>query len=156
MRLKLWRALACLVVMGALAAMPITNAPASAGSIKMVLKSYTPKIKLAETEVASSLAEFEKTKNLKTVQAALAGVVNVLKSLDGKVAAQSAPRSKVKKAKTKIVDGLKAFILAYDKLEKAVGEIHVKPATVKAEAEKAKSALKAGARQLNEGEKLLG
>jgi hypothetical protein len=143
------------VVLGsALLGLP-SGALASDASIKEAIKSYVPEILVSEGHVVSAIGEYKKTGNPSGVQAALTESISVLNALKSKIAAQAAVKPKVKAGKAKLVKGLRALVLAYQSLKKAIGEKAASPAAAKAEAQKAVKAVKKGAKELNEGIKLL-
>jgi hypothetical protein len=78
------------VVLGSVLIGPVTGASASDASIKEVIKSYGPQLQVAEGHVESALGEYKKTGNPAAAQAALTESINVLRSLNSKIAAQSA------------------------------------------------------------------
>lgn len=134
---------------------PVAGASASDASIKAVIKSYNPKILVAEGHVVSAIGAYKQTGNPTSVQAALTKAVGVFQGLKTKIAAQSASQPRVKAGKAKLEKGLQSVIVAYKKLAKAFGEKHASPAMAKAEAKTALSEVKKGRAQLAEGVKLL-
>jgi hypothetical protein len=149
------RLAACLAVACAVLAGPVSGAPASEASIKAVIKSYNPKILVAEGHLLSAIGEFKSTGDPVPVQAALAQSIAVLRQLESKIAAQRAVRARVKRGKAKLVRGLKAVILAYEQLSKAFGEQKASPEAAAAEAAGATTAVRRGRTELREGAKLL-
>lgn len=134
----------------------VSGASASDASIKAVIKSYDSKILVAEGHVITAIGEFKKSGNPSGVQAAITKSTGVLQALKSAIASQSASSPRVKQGKTKLEQGLKTVIAAYQHLKTAFGEKHASPQNAKAEAKKALVAVKKGSLELREGAKLLG
>jgi hypothetical protein len=149
------RALVCASMLCGLAAAQAVPASASESSIKAAIRSYNSKLLEAEGHVVSALGEYKQSKQPAGVQSALQGSVTVISALRSKIAAQSAGRPRVKRAKLKIEKGLGAVIVAYRGLETAYGEKGASPEAAEAEAAKALVAVKRGRKELLEGVKLL-
>jgi hypothetical protein len=150
------RMVVCAATLGAVTMGPVSGASASSASIRAAIKSYSGKVDVAEGHVVSALGEYKTSKEPAGVQAALKEAVTVLAALKAKVAVQSTGRPRVKKAKTKIEQGLQGVIVAYKGLEVAFGEKATSPEAASAEAKKAEAAVKKGIAELREGVKLLG
>ncbi len=145
----------CAAVAGSALAGPVSGASASDASIKAVIKSYDSKILVAEGHVLTALGEYKNTGEPADVQSAISSSISVLSSLESKVAAQPASSTRVKAGKAKFDKGLKTVVVAYRHLKSAIGEKKASPQAAKEEAKKALSAVKAGAKELKEGAKLL-
>jgi hypothetical protein len=133
----------------------VTAASASAGSIKAAIKSYNPRILVDEGHFLTAVGEYKTSGNPSAVQAALTATITSVHSLESKIAAQSAVRPRVKAGKAKLEKGLKAVVVAYERLDTAFGEHQVSPQAAKAEAAKAQIAVQKGDKELTEGMKLL-
>ena len=144
-----------LVVTACVAAVPVSGASASKASIKTVLKSFSGKVDVAEGHVLTALGTYKSTHDPAPVDAAIGSSVKVLKELRSKIAAQSASKPPVKAAKTKLLKGIAAVIVAYEHLGTAYQEHGSSPPTAEAEAKLALSELKTGLKQLKEAAKLL-
>jgi hypothetical protein len=101
------------------------------------------------------VGEYKTTHNAVPVEEAITRSIAVLGALRTKVAAQSASAHNVKVAKSKLVKGLEAVVVAYEKLKAAYNEKASSPEAAQMEAEKALVAVKSGRKQLNEASKLL-
>jgi hypothetical protein len=134
---------------------PAAGASASAKSIKQAIKAYIPKLDVAEGHVVTAIGEYKEKHEPAVVETALTETVTVVRAMEAKVAKQPAGSPKVKKAKAKIVAGLKAIAGAYQDLANAFADKAPAPETAKSELEKSKDAIKHGARELLEGTKLL-
>jgi hypothetical protein len=145
---------ACSATMGA-AALSATSASASDASIKAAIKAEGPKLTVAEGELLTELGHYRMTGNPAPVQAKLAAVVVILRSLKTNIAAQSAVSTKVKRGKAKFEKGIGDVVIAYERLEIAIGEKKASKAAAKAEVKKAGTAIKKATKELVEGEKLL-
>jgi hypothetical protein len=154
-RLRLVRAVGCVTLSCVAVGVPVAGASASEASIKAAIVSYNLKIVAAEGKVASALEEYEQTKDPTNVESAIAASVTVLKGLRGKVAHQPAGRTRVKKAKRKIEQGLESVIVAYEGLSGAFAEKGTSPEAASADAAKAIAAAKTGRKELLAGVKLL-
>ncbi len=154
-RVGSWRAALCIVVLGGVLLGPVSGAAARDAIFKAVIQSEDQKILVAEGHVVTALGEYKKSGNPRGTQAALQKSIDVLSSLRSKIASQSASSKRVKLGKAKFEQGLQSVVRAYRHLEKALGEKKVSPRAAKAEARKAVSAVKAGAKELREGAKLL-
>jgi hypothetical protein len=148
------RALMCLSLLATVFIAP-SFASANDASIKAVIKSYGPKILVAEGHVVSAIGEYKKTGNPAPVQTALSESTAVFSAMKSQIAAQSASSPKVKAGKRKVESGLSAAIVGYQRLGTAVGEKKVEPKEAKAEARKAARALVKATKELVEGLKLL-
>jgi hypothetical protein len=137
------------------AALPAPSALASKASIKAVLKSFSGKVDVAEGHVLTAIGTYKSTHDPAPVDAAIGNSVKVLKEMRSKIAAQSASQPAVKTARTKLLKGIAAVIVAYEHLGTAYQEHGSSPPTAEAEAKLALSKLKAGAKQLKEAAKLL-
>jgi hypothetical protein len=149
------RAGTCMATLGALMLGPVAGASASSASIKAAFESYSGKIDVAEGHAVTAIGEYKTSKNPAAAQAAIGESITVLSGLKSKVAAQSAGKPKVKKAKRKIEEGLAAVIASYRLLSTAIGEDVSNPEAAKAETAKAEVAVKRGRKELLEGVKLL-
>ncbi len=134
---------------------PAAGASASGKSIKQAIKAYLPKLDVAEGHVVSAIGEYKEKHEPAVVETALSETVSVVRAMEARVAKQSAGSPKVKKAKAKIIAGLKAIARAYQDLATAYADKAPAPAAAKAEAEASLRAIKHGARELLEGAKLL-
>ena len=141
--------LCCAMLIGA------TDAAASAKGIKQAIRTYIPRIDAAEGRVLSAIGEYKAKGDPAAVEEALDRSVNVVRALAAKVARQSAGSSRVRKAKAKIISGLKAIVYAYQHLATAYADKTPAPSAAKAEAEASVRAIKRGVRELAEGSKLL-
>lgn len=143
------------MVTAALLVGPVSGASASKASIKSALKSYNGKIAIAEGHTLTAFGEYKTSKDAAPVEAAIAGSIKVLGELRAKIAHQSAGTTKVKQAKSKLLKGIEAVIVAYGKLKTSVGEKASDPQSAETEAKEAVAAVKAGRKQLVEAAKLL-
>ncbi len=153
--MKTLRALVPLAVCAAVLLGGAAGASASKASIKSTLKSFNGRVDVAEGEVLTALGKYKSSKDPAPVEAALGKSVKVLQQLKTKLAAQSAPTSRVKLAKTKLLKGLAAVIVAYEHLGTAFQDHGTDPSAAEAEAKKALAKVKAGQMQLKEAAKLL-
>lgn len=131
------------------------GALASKASILRAIVKASPKIAVVEGHVLSAEGEYSSTKEPAPVEAAIDKSVLVLRALEHKVAAQSAARPMVKRARSKIVRGLAAIVAGYGDLKSAFADKVTDPTTSKAEATTALSAVKTGKKQLESGVLLL-
>ncbi len=144
----------CLVIMG-----PVATASASSKSIKAAIVSYSPKIDIAEGDVAKAVGEYEESaepQNPAGVEAAIANSITVLSALKATVAHQSARKPRVRKGKRKIEKGLQALIGAYGDLSIAYEEKATNREAANIEAHKADALAKQGRKELAAGVELLG
>lgn len=132
-----------------------SSASASDASIKKVIKTYNPKILVAEGHVISAIGEFRKNSNAGPVESALTASINVFKSLKSKIAGQPAVSPNVKKGKLKLLKGLTAVISAYQHLKVAFAIKAVSQAAATEQALKAETAVHKGRKELHEGLQLL-
>ena len=144
-----------LAVSAAVLLAPVSGASASKASIKAALKSFSGKIDEAEGGVLTALGAYKTSKEPAPVETALGKSVSVLKELKAKIAKQSAPAPKIKTAKTKLLKGIGAVILAYEHLGTAFSEHGSDQSAAEAEARTALVKVKAGQKQLKEAVKLL-
>ena len=79
----------------------------------------------------------------------------MLKALKAKIAKQSAPSIKVKTAKTKLLKGIGAVIVAYEHLGTAFSDHATNKSAAESEAKTALLKVKAGQKELKEAAKLL-
>ncbi len=145
----------CLVVLMGVLAGPVAGASASKASIKAAIKSYSGKLAVAEGHTLTAFGEYKTTHNAAPVAEAITKSVAVLTALRTKISAQSAVAHSVKVAKSKLVKGLEAVIVAYEKLSAAFSLKTSSPQVAQAEGEKALVAIKSGRKQLGEASKLL-
>jgi hypothetical protein len=154
MRLSKTAALAmCLAVLGA--ASYAGTASASDASIKAAIKTYAPRILVAEGHVLSAVGAYKTSGKPAGVESALTKAIEVFRSLKSKIAAQSAVAPNVKKGKSKLIKGLTAVIAAYQHLKTAFAIKAVNSAAAKKQAEKATEAVRKGRKELREGLLLL-
>jgi hypothetical protein len=132
-----------------------STASASDASIKQTIKTYNPKILVAEGHVLSAIGEYKQTRQPAGVETALSKSIGVLSALKSKIAAQSAVAPNVKKGKLKLIKGLQAVIKAYQHLKTAFAVKAVNAAAAKEQAEKAEVAVRKGRKELREGVQLL-
>jgi hypothetical protein len=119
------------------------------------MKTYEPKILVAEGQVVVALGEY-KTSGVPTgVEAAIVNSSEILRSLKAAIAAQPAVGAKVKRGKAKVETGLGSVILGYRQLDISFAELKTLPVHAKAEARKALATVKKGTKELSEGAKLL-
>jgi hypothetical protein len=152
---RMLRSAVCVAVLGAVLVAPVSGASASDASIKAVIKSYSPRILVAEGHVLTAIGRYKKSGNPSAVKSALATSISVFGSLKSKIAAQSASSTRVRAGQAKFEKGLQKVILAYRSLQTAFGEKRASPTAAKAEAKKALRAVKAGHKEIVEGAKLL-
>jgi hypothetical protein len=148
---RLARVFACLAVVGAILAVPVSGASASDASIKNLIKSYNSKLLVAEGHLISAIGEYKTNRNPAPVVSALDRSISVLRSLKTSIAGQTAASTRVKEGKAKLVKGLQSVIVAYGKLKIAIGEKAGSPTAAVENAKKADAAVKAGRKQLDEG-----
>jgi hypothetical protein len=154
-RPNLVRVAACAAILCGALVVPVTAAWASAGSIKAAIKSDNPAILVDEGHLLTALGEYKTSGNPAAVQAALTATIAGFRSLESKIAAQPAVRPRVKRGKAKLETGLRAIVVAYERLDTAIGEHSVSPEAAKAETAKAEIAVKKGSKELTEGIELL-
>lgn len=154
-RMRTLCAVAVLVCAAATLVGPVAGASASKASIKQALKSFSGRIDVAEGEVVTAIGHYKTTKEPAPLEAAIGKSISVLKALKAKIAAQSAGSTKVKTAKTKLLKGIGAAIVAYEHLSTAYGEHGTNKAAAEAEAQAGLAKLKSAQRQLKEASKLL-
>ena len=154
-RTSMWRAVLLLAVSVAVLVGPVAGASASKASIKAALKSYSGQVDQAEGGVLTALGAYKTSKDPAPVDAALGKSVTVLKALKAKIAKQSAPSSKIKTAKTKLLKGIGAVIVAYEHLGTAFSDHGTDQPAAEAEAKAALVKVKAGQKELKEAAKLL-
>jgi hypothetical protein len=143
----------CLATVGA--GGQASTASASDASIKRAIKTYDPKILVAEGRALSAIAQYKKTGQPAGVEAALSKSIAVFRSLKAKISAQSAIAPKVKQGKLKLIKGLQAVIGAYQHLKTAFAIKTTNAAAAKEQAEKAAAAVRKGQAELREGLQLL-
>jgi len=153
--LRLAGPIACVAVLGGVLGGPLGAASASDASIQAVMKSYEPKILVAEGQVVTALGEYKTSHAPAGVEAAIVNSSEILRSLKAAIAAQPAVSARVKRGKAKVETGLGSVILGYRQLGISFGELTTLPVHAKAEAKKALATVKKGAKELNEGAKLL-
>jgi hypothetical protein len=134
---------------------PIAGASASSKSIKAAIVSYGAKIEASEAHVETAVKEYETSQNPAGVEAAIGESGAVLGALERKVAHQSAPTPRVKRARAKIVSGLRTIVSGYEVLSKAYEEKAASPEAAKTDAAHAVVVVKSGKKDLNAGVKLL-
>jgi hypothetical protein len=149
------RAVLLLAVTATVLAGPVSGASASKASIKAALRSYSGKIDEAEGGVLTALGAYKTSKEPAPVETALGKSVTVLKALKSKITKQSASSVKVKTAKTKLLKGLGAVIVAYEHLGTAFSEHGTDQSAAEAEAKTALAKVKAGKKELTEAARLL-
>ncbi len=154
-RTKMLRAVLLLAVSAAVLTGPVSGASASKASIKAALKSYSGKVDEAEGGVLTALGAYKASKEPAPVETALGKSVTVLKALKAKIAKQSAPSIKVKTAKTKLLKGIGAVIVAYEHLGTAFSDHATNQSAAESEAKTALLKVKAGQKELKEAAKLL-
>ncbi|HWJ51312.1 MAG TPA: hypothetical protein VNR42_09845 [Solirubrobacteraceae bacterium] len=140
----------CCVTVG-----PIAGAAASSRSIKVAIVRYGPKIKASEEAVSKAVEEFKTSNDPTGVESAIGNAAAVLSSLRSKVAHQSAATPRVKKAKTKILQGLHALVAGYKVLSKAYAEKATSPAAASADAHSSLVLIAKGKKELDQGASLL-
>jgi hypothetical protein len=128
---------------------------ASEASIKHVIEVASPKIDVAEGHVLTAEGEYETTHEAAAVQTAISESVAVLGSLRRKVAAQSAGRPRVRRARGKIVAGLAGVIASYGHVSTAFGEKASDPAAASSEGKLALALAVKGKAELDAGINLL-
>jgi hypothetical protein len=144
----------CVTLAGVLSAFA-PSASASDASIKQAIKSYAPKILVAEGQLLSAVGSYAKTGNPSKVESALSNSISVFHALRSRIAAQSAVATKVKEGKRKLLKGLEAVTSAYKHLKIAFAVKAVNSAAAKLQAQRAEAAVKKGRRELREGLQLL-
>jgi hypothetical protein len=154
-RTKMLRAVLLLAVSAVVLTGPVSGASASKASIKAALKSYSGKVDEAEGGVLTALGAYKTSKEPAPVETALGKSVTVLKALKAKIAKQSAPSIKVKTAKTKLLKGVGAVIVAYEHLGTAFSDHATNKSAAESEAKTALLKVKAGQKELKEAAKLL-
>ena len=154
-RTKMLRAVLLLAVSAPVLTGPVSGASASKASIKAALKSYSGKVDEAEGGVLTALGAYKSSKEPAPVETALGKSVTVLKALKAKIAEQSAPSIKVKTAKTKLLKGIGAVIVAYEHLGTAFSDHATNKSAAESEAKTALLKVKAGQKELKEAAKLL-
>jgi hypothetical protein len=147
--------LVCVVVLTAAMAAAAASAPASAGSIKSLVRSYDGKIINSEGKLLTAIGDYKSTQNAAPVLTALNNAIGVLRSLKSKIAKQSATAARVKKGKADLEKGLQAVIVAYEHLKSAFREKAASPSEAREDGEKADTAVRKGRTDLAEGLKLL-
>jgi hypothetical protein len=158
MNMRRWigsRGLLLVAVVACVAAVPASSASASKASIKAALKSFSPKIDQAEGKTLTALGTYKTNHQAAPLDAAIGASVKVLKELKSKIATQSAGTPKVKTAKTKLLKGLGAVIVAYEHLGTAFQLHGSDPSAAQAEAQSALAKIKAGRSQLKQAAELL-
>jgi hypothetical protein len=155
-RVRVARAFACAIAVGAVLGGSIASAGASDASIKSVIKSYDSKILVAEGHVVTALGQYKKDGNASGVTSAIGKSIVVLRSLKTAIGTQTASSPKVKTGKAKFEQGLQGVIFAYQHLKTAFGEKKVSPQAAKAQAKKALKSIKKASAELKEGAKLIG
>jgi hypothetical protein len=145
----------CVVVLTAAMLVTAASAPASAGSIKSLVKSYDGKIITSEGKLLTAIGDYKSTQNSAPVVSALNNAIGVLRSLKSRIAKQSATAARVKRGKDDLEKGLQAVIVAYSHLKRAFSEKAASPSAAKEDAEKADIAVEKGRADLTEGLKLL-
>lgn len=135
---------------GVLAA-PVSGASASDASIRSLIKSYNPKLIVAEGHLISAIGEYKTSRNPAPVVSALDRSITLLRSLRTSIAGQTAFSNSVKEGKAKLVKGLESVIVAYGKLKIAIGEKAGSPTAADENAAKADVAVKRGRKELEEG-----
>jgi hypothetical protein len=153
--LRLAGPIACVAVLGGVLGGPLGAASASDASIQAVMKSYEPKILVAEGQVVTALGEYKTSAVPTGVEAAIVNSSEVLRALKAAIAAQPAVGKRVKRGKAKVETGLGSVILGYRQLDLSFTELMSRPVHAKAEAKKALATVKKGSKELNEGAKLL-
>jgi hypothetical protein len=118
-------------------------------------KSYSGKVDEAEGGVLTALGAYKTSKEPAPVETALGKSVTVLKALKAKIAKQSAPSIKVKTAKTKLLKGVGAVIVAYEHLGTAFSDHATNKSAAESEAKTALLKVKSGQKELKEAAKLL-
>jgi hypothetical protein len=149
------RIVACAAVVCGMLTLSVSGASASDASIKHLIKTFNPKILVAEGHLVTAIGEYKTSDNPAPVITDLDSSIGVLHSLKTKIAAQTAVSKRVKEGKAKLVKGLHAVIIAYDQLKVAIGEKAASPTAAKENAEKATLAVKAGRKDLAEAVLLL-
>jgi hypothetical protein len=143
------------VMVCCMAMVPAAAASASRRSIEVAIASYGSKIEVAEQHVEAAAKEYEQSKDPAVVQRTLGESASVLGAMEHRVASQSAGVPKGKRAKTKIVNGLKTIIGGYKQLSSAYGERAANPGPAEAAAAKAVATIKKGHKQFLVGIDLL-
>jgi hypothetical protein len=138
-----------------LAAGPVTGASASKASIKTALDKGFPRVRSTEKAAVEAIGAYKATHEPAAVDAALAKAITALKALKAKIATQSAGRPAVKVAKSKLLKGISAVVLAYEHLGTAFEVKGTDPSAAEAEASTAVAKIKAGNEQIKEAVKLL-
>jgi hypothetical protein len=149
------RVVACMAVVCGMLIVSVAGASASDASIKRAIKTYNPKILVAEGHLVTAIGEYKTSGNPAPVITDLDASIRVLHSLKTTIAAQAAVSNRVKEGKSKLLKGLHAVILAYDQLKVAFGEKAGSPTAAKENAAKAELAVKKGRKDLAEAVLLL-
>jgi len=147
--------LVCVVVLTAAMLPAVASAPASAGSIKSLVRSYDGKIITSEGKLLTAIGDYKSTQNAAPVVTALDNAIRVLRSLKSKISKQSATAARVRRGKADLEKGLQAVIGAYEHLKSAFSEKAASPPEAREDAEKADTAVKKGRADLTQGLKLL-
>ena len=130
-------------------------ASASSKSIKVAIVSYGAKIDASEAHLETAVKEYEQSQNPTGVEAAIGEAAAVLGALESKVAHQSARTPRVKRARAKIVSGLRTIVSGYKVLSKAYEEKATDQEAATADAASSVAVVKRGKKELNAGVKLL-
>ena len=147
---------ACLAaVCGAPVAGPVASASASDAGIKRAIKTYAPRITIAEGHLLSALGTYRETGDPAPVQTALTETEHAIESLRAHIIAQRARSPRVRSGKSKLVKGLQAIDSSYKHLGTAVGAQKVDPAAAKRQSEAALAAVHRGRKLIREGLRLL-
>jgi poly-gamma-glutamate capsule biosynthesis protein CapA/YwtB (metallophosphatase superfamily) len=155
-RIRTLRSVSLLLAVSAVVlAGPVTGASASKASIKTALNKGFPLVRSTERAAVEAISAYKTTHEPAAVDAALAKAITALKAVKSKVAAQPAGRPAVKLAKSKLLKGISAIVLAYEHLGTAFEEKGTDPSAAEAEASTAVTKIKAGNKQVKEAVKLL-
>jgi hypothetical protein len=127
----------------------------SESSIKAVILSYAGKIDIVEGRVVTAVGEFRETKNVAPLETAISGSVSVLRTLQAKLSRQGAHSTRVKKAKAKIVGGLRDLVVAYEELAAVYNEYLTNPTSARSTALSAQGLVVEGRNEVIQGIKLL-
>jgi hypothetical protein len=150
---KLRIAAAVLVLAGG--AIAPATAAASDASIVAVIERYGPKIDKAEGGVLTAIGNYRQSgKDPGQVTAALGKSIHVFKSLDAKVAKQSAPAGRVRRGKENVEQGLGQVITAYKHLRGEFGK-EASPEVAEADGKRLAHEVLLARKDLAKGVKLL-
>jgi hypothetical protein len=148
-------AIAVALALSAIALLAPAGASASRAGILATLKNGLPTILKVEGHVLSAEGEYASSHDPAGLEAAIEKSVAALGALRQRIEAQPASKPRVRRARTKIANGLAGVILGYGHLKNAFADKVSDPAMASSEAASALTAVKTGKRELNEGVNLL-